>query len=240
MDLATLGVLGALAGVGTVLVAPQFRGPATQSSVPISEDFQANHRDFDEVGLSYGAQRTGYLNMTNLNEAWKPRTAPRQRSTNNISDVYRSEADSAAYLAQYAPPFYFQTQGEMPLSTPVQSNPSVEVPSCTSSIRGDPSNSLLFYPRVYIDYCHDPQNPHRFTYEYGTMNSSGFPSETEVPFVPMEGALNFNYNPYGPGGDLQRLYNREARQATRRHWVDRAKLLQPPPTNYTSARYYQR
>lgn len=228
-------VLGAIAGIGALAVAPQFRGISYEPDVPIDDNFKANNRDLSDVGISLGAARTGYLNMTNLNEAWKPRTAPRQKTTNNLSDVYRAEADSEAYLHQYAPQFYFQHIGEMPLSTAVQSNPNVEVPSATSSIRYDPHNSLLDYPRVYVDYY--GANPYLFTGQLGTMNSNGMPTETEVQFVPHEGYLNFNHSPFGPGGDLQRLYNREAAEMSRQRGADRSTVLMPPPSNYFSSRY---
>lgn len=236
MAAATVAILGALGALGYIAVSPNLR-TWYDPDVDIDTDFRTMHRDFDEVGVSLGAARTGYLNVSNLNETWKPRSAPRQEPTRNISDIYRSEADSAAYVKQYAPQFYFQHQGEMPLATAVQSNPNVEVPLCTSSIAHDPGNSLLAYPRVYCDY-NDGNNPHLFTGQPGTMNSSGWPTETEVLRVPREGDLNIQNNPYGPGGDLQLLFNRRARALTRRHWVDRSHVVRPAVNNYRSNKYY--
>lgn len=234
-----MAAVGVALGLGALSVAPQIRGPTFESDVDIDENFRANHRDLDESGISMGAARTGYLNLTNLNEAWKPRTAPRQVSTNNISDVYRSQADSDAYLFEYAPAFYFQTYGDMPLSTAEQSNPSVEVPSNRSSIRYDPNNSLLYYPRVYVD-VYDGMNPHYFTGDYGTMSSAGMPTESEVRFLPQEGYLNYNMSPFGPGGDLQSLYNYQSAQLSRIHGVDRSVILRQPSSNYFSSRYFKR
>lgn len=236
MALATVAVLGALAAFGFVAVSPDLRS-WYEPDVSIDQDFRTLHRDFDEVGIGLGAARTGALNLTNLNEAWKPRSAPRQAPTRNISNIYRDQSDIVAYLKQYAPQFYFQHQGEMPLSSAVQSNPNVEVPTCTSSIAHDPGQSLLYYPRVYCDY-NEPNNPHLFTGQPGTINSSGVPTEWEVLHVPKEGALNFQNNPYGPGGALQRLFNRQARELTREHWVDRSHLVRPAVNNYAEGKYW--
>jgi len=236
MALSTVALLGALGALGFVAVSPSLR-TWYDPDVSIDTDFRTLHRDLDEVGLSLGAARTGYLNLTNLNEAWKPRSAPRQAPTRNISDIYRDESDIIAYLKQYAPQFYFQWQGEMPLSSAVQSNPNVEVPLCTSSIRYDPDNSLLGYPRVYCDY-NDGNNPHLFTGQRGTLSSAGEPTEWEEQRVPEEGQLNFQNNPYGPGGDLQRLFNRRARKLTRKHWVDRSHLVRPAINNYYESKYH--
>jgi len=236
MALATLAVLGGLAVFGFVAVSPTLR-TWYDPDVSIDSQFRTLHRDFDEIGISLGSARTGALNLTNLNEAWKPRSAPRQEPTRNISDIYRDQSDIDAYLFQYAPQFYFQHQSEMPLSSAVQSNPNVEVPTCSSSIQHDPGNSLLYYPRVYCDYD-EPNNPHLFTGQPGTISSSGVPTEWEVQRVPQEGQLNFQNNPWGPGGQLQRLFNRLARAETRERWVDRATNVRPASTYYMEGKYH--
>lgn len=230
-------VLGTVAGLGYVLVSPSTRGAPYKSDAPIDENFKSFDREFTDVGISMGAARTAYLDMTNLNEAWKPRTAPRQKPTDNLQDVYRSEADSAAYLTQNGSSFYFQWQGEMPLASTENGNPNIEVPSSISSFRGDPGNSLLYYPRVYFDN-YPGMNPIVYSYEKGTM-AAGMPTETEVAFVPEEGQLNINNNPYGPGGFLQRLYNSDAQTKSRIMRTDRSVIGREPESLRYAGRFYK-
>jgi hypothetical protein len=193
-------------------------------------------RDMHDTGIAWGIQRPTMLNVTDLNEAWKPYSAPDQTPSRSLFDLFKNEADKSAYLGKFAHPFYFMRDGEIPLSTAEQSQPNVETISKTQSFKGDPNSSLCYYPRVYVDY-HNGNNPHIYSTSERRVWNAGQPTESEVLYVPREGQVNREFNPWGPGGVLQRIFNTRNERETRRKGVDRATRTVPPPSTYFNSKY---
>ena len=174
-----------------------------------------------ESGMTYSLFRAQNLNLTNLNEDYKPYSAPIQESTYSMNKFLNDQAKNYAYLEANATPFYFTRDGEIPLATAQQSNPNVEVPS-TSSIRGDRNASLANYDRVYVDEGYDAERP--FSTAKDRLLGAGEPTETEVVHVPEEGRLNRDWNPYGPGGVIQDLYNKRHAYETQKKGADQTHI----------------
>jgi hypothetical protein len=160
--------------------------------------------------------------MTNLNEAFKPYTAPRQKSTHSISEFLTGHTHRNAYLESNGHPFYFSNDGCIPLSSTQQSNPNIEIPS-SASIKGDRFNSLANYSRVYIDSGYEQLPPNSAAKHM--LLGQGEPTEYEVPHVPMEGKLNRDWNPWGPGGVSQTVSNRNHAYNTRIRGADRSHII---------------
>lgn len=229
MDLALLALLGTggLVLTGTLpLIDPK---DFTAPDDTLEERYHAEVRDMSDAGVYWGAVKPQLLNMTNLNESWKPRSAPRQEPTRDVTAIMRDQASQASYLMQYGPQFWFMKKGEMPLATAEQSNPNVEIPNYGESIRGDRHNLLAHYPRVYAE----GGNPNIFTGDPGTL-AAGEPTEDEEREVPFEGAQNYHFNPFGPGGVFQRLMASENERRGRRRRTDQAVVARPPVGRYLS------
>lgn len=178
--------------------------------------------DFRESGYVYGIEKAQNLNMTNLNEDFKPYSAPPQESTYSMTDFLDNKARNYAYLEANATPFYFTRDGEIPLSSTQQSNPNVEIPS-RASIRGDKRSTLATYDRVYIDEGYDQKMPDSRAVD--RLLGAGEPETLEVVNVPEEGKLNRDWNPYGPGGVQQVLYNKRHEYETRKMGANRSHII---------------
>ncbi len=228
MELLLLGGLGA---AGYYLTQNNTRD-FTRDETSLVDKYQMNWRDNMEAGLSLGTFRSQNLNMVKLNDAWKPRGPPSQKPTRNPNDVLRSKAEVDAYLEQNAYKWYFIERGDIPLSSAQQSNPNVEIPTDGVSIRWDRGNSLAHYPRVYAD-CLGKSNclDHPFTGDPGTMGH-GEPTEDEEREVPEEGRLNFNWNPWGPGGVVQRVMAHKGERRTKRRMCNQSTVTRPPYGSY--------
>lgn len=194
-------------------------------------------RDMHDAGISYSQFKPSMLNVTNLNEAWKPYSPPDQKETRSLFEFYQTQAKKNAYLGEYAHQFYFMRDGEIPLASAEQSNPNVELPCRFSSFRGDPNNSLTHYPRAYYDISCGGPTPHIFSEAKNRVWNAGQPTESEVVNVPREGQVNREFNPWGPGGVLQRIFNTRNERETRRKGVDRATRAVPPPSTYFNNKY---
>lgn len=194
---------------------------------------EARHMfDFSEMGLNYGMLKPSDLAVTNINDAYKPWTAPRQTPTNSLPEIFQDRAKTQAYLEATATPFYFnQKNGEMVLSTSQNSAPLVEIPG-PQSIKGDRGSSLAHYPRVYFSSGDELKK--KTSERYDRMLNAGMPTESEVRHVPLEGVLNREQNPWGPGGSLQSLFNRSGERVTREMGTNRSTLLAP----VLSGRFY--
>ena len=126
-------------------------------------------QEYEETGISWGKQRVSDLNVTGLNSANKPYSAPRQDPTNDLSDINKDQADRETFLEVHHPPFFFRDNTEMPYTSAAAGVYSgVEIPGMMS-IRGDPNSSLARLPRTYIDYHGD--KPYSFTGEEGTLGA---------------------------------------------------------------------
>lgn len=222
-------VLAGLAGAGYVLTMTPVKD-FKKDDTDMVDKYRRLNRDNEEVGISWGNQRTKDLEMADLNEAYKPRSAPRQEDTRQITDIFRDQSDISAYLEQYGSSFYLRHNGEMPLGSAQQSNLNVEIPSTSSSFRGDPGNSLLYYPRVYCDFDDTAKGRQNRQFVCSNRNfyGAGQPTESEECLVPEEGRNNINMNPYGPGGQVQRLVAARNERDTRRYGADRSRIGRPP------------
>lgn len=233
--MAQLFIPAAVVALGLAMTSDRTRS-FTASEYEIADWYRQAHRDIKDAGISQGTLKTQNLNLTNLNEAWKPRTAPRQTPTHNVDDVYRDQSAIISYMEEYAHPFYFMRSGEIPLGSSEQSNPNVEIPLRGVSIKGDPNNSLAYYPRVYWDYDNEEKNPWLFTGDRRVM-AAGEPEEMEERRVPPEGYLNRNQNPWGPGGVVQRLHNGVNERVSRVKHCDRSEVVRPPYGSFIWSKY---
>lgn len=182
-----------------------------------------NLSDMAEMGMTYGMEKPSNLNLTNLNEAWKPWSAPDQKPTYSIPEFYENQAEKNAWLEAKGYPFYFWKDGEIPLATNQQSNPNIELPG-KESIRGDPNASLYNnYLRAYIDGGYDSNPP--FSTASDRLLGAGEPEEEEVQFVPEEGKLNRDANPWGPDGVLQNIYNGYTSRQTKKYGPDQTHII---------------
>lgn len=188
-------------------------------------------QEYEETGIFWGNQRVSDLNVTGLNSANKPYSAPRQDPTGDISDINRDQADRETFLEVYHPPFFFRDNTEIPYTSAAAGVYSgVEIPGMLS-IRGDPGASLARLPRTYID-CRNCVNSqlYPFTGEEGTLGAMGAsqPAIWEEVNVPETGQLNFDFNPYGVGGAVQNLMNVKNSRITRERGTDRSTIIGPP------------
>jgi len=222
-------LLGLAAG-GFYLTYPRDTPPAnSRSSETVMESgmwdlYRERYRDLHDMGMSYSIQKPSHLELTNLNEAWKPWSAPSQTPSRSVDALFKFQAQKDSYLETYGYPFYFHKNGEIPLASAQQSNPNVEIPNPNQSFRWDPKNSLAHYPRVYADGA----NAHVFSTRKTNMFDAGEPTESEVVRVPEEGRLNRENNPWGPGGVLQNIWNKQHETLTLRKGTDRSTILAPP------------
>lgn len=203
-------------GKGLTNEVTQYKDPAPK--------YARDYFDMNEAGMVYGIEKPQNLAMANLNEAYKPWSAPSQTPTRSVAEFLSNQAMSQAYIEAHATPFYFNKNGETQLTTNQQSNPNVEIPSC-ASITGDKEQSLAYYPRVYVSSGEEVYKP---TAEY----RDGFlheyqPTEMEMDRVQDEGRLNRDHNPWGPGGHYQRVFMPNHEAESRRRGVDRATMLSP-------------
>lgn len=181
--------------------------------------------DFSEAGITYGVTHPLNLNLTNLNEAYKPYTAPMQKSTRDMTAIFEDQAKTLAYMEATSTPFYFnEREGSIVLSGNQNANPLVEIPG-RNSFRWDPEQSLVYYPRVYIQS--GTENKVKTSEPYDKLLNAGMPTEHEKKWVPLEGRLNREWNPWGPGGQLQTLFTGYQQKRTLRKGADQAVIMQP-------------
>ena len=123
-----------------------------------------------------------------------------------------------------ATPFYFnERQGSIPYATAQQSNPLVEIHP--GSLKNDREKSLLKYPKVYVD---SGEEIRKTTAEpQDKFLDAGFPENAEKKFVPLTGRLNRMYNPWGNGGQLNRVFTKRQENLSERKRGDRSVLMQP-------------
>lgn len=222
-----LAVLASL-GLGGYYVTSYRTRDYSKKETSMMDDYHMHRKDLREAGISWGTQKTQDLNLNNLNEAYKPRSAPTQIPTHDLDEILTDQADITAYVNQHAYPFYFRRVSEVPLATAAQATLSIEIPIYGRSFKGDKKNSLASYPRVYSDkwYPGDNKSYSTFTGFKGTMGAEE-PESYEEVYVPREGDMNRDYNPWGPGGVIQRIYNKDAERVTRRKRTDRAAIGRP-------------
>lgn len=238
MDPFTLTSLGLLIGMGSyMMMIPRVVMPPKAAPDSESEMESRYHRDLQEVGLFWGTQRQRITELINLNEVYKPRTAPLQKPTRNLNDIWEDQAETAAYLQKHGPQYHFLRDGSIPLGQPQQSNPNVEIISHQVSFQHDPSYSLTCYPRAYVDNCKGKTTNSIFSNDPLT-TEAGEPTTFSVIHLPKTGLLNFNFNPWGPGGAVQNL-NAEKHAARTRHvGVMQAEMVRPPQqTSYGASKY---
>lgn len=234
-------LLAAAAGLGYMYVTPKVSG-FTENENSIMETYNTRLKDKYETGFIYDLERTGDHQLVFLNDAWKPRSAPRQDPTDQVTDIFRDQSEIDTYLEKYGPQFWFLEHNEIPLTSAQQSNPNVELPSENSSIQGDPGNSLLYYPRAYIDKSFPPETPNTlFTGQYGTMRTTMEPEEFQEVYVPPQGKPNTQHSVYGPGGAMQRLMSNINEIRTRTKGADQTTILgQNHSSGFLSYIYNQR
>lgn len=219
-----IGLVALIVAGGSILSSPQVRD-FTKKETSLVETYRHNLKDLTETGMSTGLYKASWHQLADLNEVYRPRSAPSQVPTRNVNKIFRSEADIQAYLEEYGPRFYFRPTGEIPLGTTAQSNPNVEIPSRNTSIRGDPKASLGNYPRAWVDFTGLQNASTDCTHVMDL--GAGEPTEIEECEVPPEGLLNRTMNPYGPGGAVQRINNARQETLTRHLGMDRSRIARP-------------
>lgn len=233
--MATLLILAGLAG-GALILSSGSVAPRPEQSGNLSLSFQQYRQDLEETGISWGTQRAWVQHMTDLNDVWKPRAAPSQKSTNSVMDVFEDQAEIDSYLSTYAPPFFLRADPQITINTPQQGLLNIEIPTKGVSFQGDTNNFCASYPRVYADYATPAENPHIFTGMHDTLGE-GEPTESEELNVPISGHLNFLWNPYGPGGSQQRIQARRGEEETIMHGaIGMSHILGYPQTRIQSGK----
>lgn len=185
-------------------------------------------KDNREYGMSWAIQKVGDLNITNLNRAHQPYSAPSQEPTYDMGKIMANDADRSTFVSLYNPNFFFRHNTEIPLTTAACHTTNVEIPSLQSFL-GDPGSSLAKLPRTYIDKPPFTRND-LFAEEYGATGAMGAGQSDvwEPLYVPETGQLNYNFFPYGPGGAYQNLTNTLEEQITRERGANRSTLIGPP------------
>lgn len=203
--------------------------PLTQGEKDAIGAKESTHNDLSQAGINWGQQRTVDLHLTHLNSAFVPYSAPTQTPTQNLDEIFADQADRDVFLEVFQPSFYFRDNVEMPLTSAAAGVYNVEIPG-PDSIRYDPNASLATHPRTYVDNYTMSQKPYYFTGEKGTMGASGAmePVIWEETNVPPTGQLNFDFNPYGPGGNVQNLMNNRNEVITRARGTNRSTVIGPP------------
>lgn len=190
-------------------------------------------KDLMSTGIVNATIRPFYLAFTDLNEAFKPHSAPFQTPTHDLGLILEQYDRNLAYEQSYAPAFFFKTPiSQISLSTAEQSNPNVIVPDKWSQPPG--AKSLGYHPRAYYEYhnqeLYDKTYKNRFT-TTGYNTDAGMPTETEVHHVPPDaGPINIEFNPWGPGGLLQNLFNNGLQARTLTQGADLSTIIGPPLT----------
>lgn len=227
MVLVELFVLASLVGAGYYVTLNRTRD-YTKKETSMMEDYQMYRKDLREAGISWGTQRTQDLNLNNLNEAYKPRSAPTQIATFEVDNIFSDQADINAYVNEHAYPFYFRRNEMVPLASALQSNLNIEIPVYGTSFKGDPHNSLANYPRVYSDKYPGGENGtySTFTGQKSTLGAEE-PESWEEIYVSKTGEPNWAMNPLGAGGVVQRIFNKKQEKDTIRKRTDRAAIGMP-------------
>lgn len=222
-----------VAGLGAVMFLLT-RAPTKRQETVGEQDaaalFEQTHKDNREAGVSTGTWRHMDINIANLNEAHKPYSAPRQEPTHNVDDIFEDQSSRNVYASVHAPGFFFRDNTEIPLTSAAAGVYNIELPSY-KSFRGDHTASLAHLPRSYVDYTNPSDSrDYLFAGDKGSEGASGAnePETWEERHVPPTGQLNFDMNPFGPGGGYQRLFNNQNEQVTRERGVNRAVIIGPP------------
>jgi len=215
------------------------------STYPTEEDASANTKvpnllqtgmlkDFNSTGIVLGTIRPFYLAFTELNEAFKPHSAPSQKGTYSLSETFADYGRNQSYEMAHAPDFFFKSPiAQISLATAQQSNPNVIVPDSWSAPPG--AQALGHHPRAYQEYKNEAlfneTQKNRFTTS-GYNTDGGMPTETDVRHDPPDaGVISTEYNPWGPGGLLQNLFNNGLAQRTKKNGTNLSTILGPPAPN---------
>lgn len=223
MEVIILGLLG----FGAWKMTNDYIKPMTQGEKDASGAREYMHTDMALAGINWAQQRALDQHVTQLNSANVPYSAPTQKPTSNMNDILVDQADRNTFVQVYQPRFYFRDNTEMPLTSAAAGVYNVEIPG-KSSILGDDTQSLSSFARAYIDF--EGPRPYYFTGEQGTMGADGAsePSVWEEVNVPETGQMNYNFNPYGPGGVVQNLMNTGNEMVTRARGTNRSTIIGPP------------
>lgn len=215
-------VVLSLIGLGTYYLSQERHSAPINGEKELASRVSTQHKDNREAGIFWGNQRGGEQNTVNLNNAHKPFSAPTQTPTHSIDAITKDQAIRSAFIQTYAPDFYFRNNIEIPYTSAAAGVYSgVELPG-RNSIQGDPGASLAQKPRTYIN-----PEPSLNAGDRGTTGAMGS-SESEVwneEYVPPTGQLNYNMNPYGPGGAYQTIYNERDERISIQKGVNRSVLL---------------
>lgn len=211
--------------------------------VPTSEsaEHRMHLRDFLEYGMPTALWRTDNLNTVNLNNAWKPRSAPSQTPTRNLFGVMDDNAERQAYLDKYAHLFYIRANdGQIPLTRAEGGSLVIQLPdgSNSSTLWNDNKRVLPYNPLVYRDWVR--WNPHIFAVGGAKVYNAniGQPTEWETPTGgPHSSPINENTNPLGPGGTFQSIYRASSEREARDKFISKERVIAPPPSRYFNAKY---
>lgn len=166
--------------------------------------------------------------LTNVTE---PLTAPRQKSTSSVRDVFENRAANMALLESQAPAFHFGQMDEMNIHYGNNLNNNgynLWIPYSTRSIPGDDKNTFAKMPRVFIERYHEEEPTWNFTHRENM--GSGEPSEHFRPELGDEADVPVRQrNPYGPFGHYQDILRRELSGKTKREGHLKPEVLAPPP-----------
>lgn len=188
-------------------------------------DKYQQYKLFYDGGMTYGVGKPDQINLANLNEAYKPWTAPAIDGFPTVNKLYDQIATRTAYLQNYAYPFWFMQDQQMPIGNNHNKVYNVELPK-GGTIWGDDHNTLRKLPRFYED-----------SLGYHIFSNSGFVGEGDSAGEPTESlhrredpdprSIGARFNPYGPGGELQTLFTRQTAERSRRLGTNRSVVMGP-------------
>ncbi len=180
--------------------------------------------DYSQHGINYSMVRGQDLNIANLNEAYKPYSAPRQCPTFSLPEIFDDRADSVSYVEAFSTPAHFNQGGIIPLATSQNTSYTVCIPT-KASIKGDRNASLAHHPRVYIQ---GGEELHKRTAEMkDKMLRAGMATENLKMYPALTGVLNREQNPWGNGGVLQSVFGAEQAWRTKKKGANQAVVMAP-------------
>lgn len=200
-------------------------------------------RDFHDMGIPLDLYKTSQLDTVNLNNAWKPRSAPDQRPTRSLYQLLETTSDTEAYLDKYAFRFYVRAEdGYVPQSRPEANPQTIELPGggWSSTLKGDTHRTLQFQPLAYRDWHR--WNPVQFANPSNSKvfnGNVGAPTEFQTDLgQPTSAPINNNRNPYGPSrATMVNIPKARSARDSRNRFISRDQFLAPVHSRFQNAKY---
>jgi len=235
-------VVGSLAAIAWMNRTPAEPLPELPD-VDVSTTKKMIMRDFHDMGIPLDLYKTAQLDTVNLNNAWKPRSAPDQVPTRSLYRLLETTSDTETYLDKYAFGFYIRAEdGYIPCSRPEANPQTIELPGggWTSTLKGDDKKTLQYQPLAYRDWHR--WNPVQFANPTNgkVFNGNvGAPTEFQTDLgQPTSAPINNNRNPYGPSrATFVNIPRARSERDSRNRFINRTQFLAPVHSRYQNAKY---